>query len=75
MKAPRLTKEQARQVRSLVDDGGWSKQDARDLVLMGIGELAANPKVKTVSKPRTVLDLAVAKDAQDQLDRILGVSR
>ncbi len=37
----RLTPAQARQVRSLVEDGGWSKAEARTLVLMGMGEYVA----------------------------------
>lgn len=46
MKAPRLTKEQARQVRSLVEDGGWSKAEARELVLAGMGEPQPTPPSK-----------------------------
>lgn len=39
MKAPRLTKTQARAVRSLVEDsGGYSEREARILVLEGFGE-------------------------------------
>lgn len=35
MRAPRLTPAQARAVRSLVEDSGYSRKDARVLVLEG----------------------------------------
>lgn len=36
--ARRLTKEQAREARSLVEDCGYSRAEARELVLAGFGE-------------------------------------